>query len=50
VVARLDLSGESDILTILSGREATVRMFDELVTRTGPDPANWLHLLLEKAA
>lgn len=50
VVARLDLSGERDILTILSGREATVRMFDELVTRTGPDPANWLHLLLEKAA
>jgi len=50
VVARLDLSGESDILTILSGREATVRMFDELVARTGPDPANWLHLLLEKAA
>ncbi len=50
VVARLDLSGESDILTILSGRESTVRMFDELVTRTGPDPANWLHLLLEKAA
>jgi type IV secretion system protein VirB4 len=50
VVARLDLSGESDILTILSGREATVRMFDELVTRTGPDPANWLHLLIEKAA
>ncbi|QDH34048.1 VirB4 family type IV secretion/conjugal transfer ATPase [Porphyrobacter sp. YT40] len=50
VVARLDLSGESDILTILSGREATVRMFDELVTHTGPDPANWLHLLLEKAA
>ncbi len=50
VVARLDLSGEKEILTILSGREATVRMFDELVTRTGPDPANWLHLLLEKAA
>lgn len=50
VVARLDLSGESDVLTILSGREASVRIFDELVTRTGPDPANWLHLLLEKAA
>jgi len=50
VVARLDLSGESDILTILSGRESTVRMFDEIVTRTGPDPANWLHLLIENAA
>ncbi|MCK0127546.1 VirB4 family type IV secretion/conjugal transfer ATPase [Erythrobacter sp. F6033] len=50
VVARLDLSGESDLLTILSGREKTVRLFDELVSRTGPDPANWLHVLLEKAA
>lgn len=50
VVARLNLSGEKDLLTILSGRESTVRLFDELVGRTGPDPANWLHLLLEKAA
>ncbi len=50
VVARLDLSGESDILTILSGRESTVRLFDELVSKTGPDPANWLHRLLEEAA
>ncbi len=50
VVARLDLSGEQDLLTILSGRESTVRLFDELVGKTGPDPANWLHLLLERAA
>ncbi|MBV7266261.1 VirB4 family type IV secretion/conjugal transfer ATPase [Erythrobacter ani] len=50
VVARLDLSGETELLTILSGRESTVRLFDQLVSRTGPDPANWLHLLLEEAA
>ena len=50
VVARLDLSGEADLLTILSGRESTVRLFDRLVGKTGPDPANWLHLLLEEAA
>jgi len=50
VVARLDLTGESDILTILSGRESTVRLFDELVKSTGPDPSNWLHRLLEEAA
>ncbi|MEP3050468.1 MAG: VirB4 family type IV secretion/conjugal transfer ATPase [Erythrobacter sp.] len=50
VVARLDLSGEQELLTILSGRESTVRIFDELVDATGPDPANWLHLLLERAA
>jgi type IV secretion system protein VirB4 len=50
VVARLDLSGESELLTILSGRESTVRLFDRLVTQTGPDPANWLHRLIEEAA
>ncbi len=50
VVARLNLSGEQDLLTILSGRESTVRMFDELVGRTGTDPANWMHLLIERAA
>jgi type IV secretion system protein VirB4 len=50
VVARLNLSGEQELLTILSGRESTVRMFDELIGKTGPDPANWMHLLIEKAA
>ncbi len=50
VVARLDLSGENDLLTILSGREKTVRLFDQLVAQTGPDPANWLHRLIEEAA
>ncbi len=50
VVARLDLSGERDLLTILSGRESTVRLFDELVESTGPDPKDWLAKLLERAA
>jgi len=50
VVARLDLAGNDELLTILSGRESTVRLFDQLVDSTGPDPANWLHLLLERAA
>ena len=50
VVARLDLTGEKDLLTILSGREATVRMFDELVTEHGADPADWMGPLIEKAA
>jgi type IV secretion system protein VirB4 len=48
VVARLNLSGEREILTILSGREATVRRFDELVATTGPDPEVWLPALLEQ--
>ncbi|KLE35278.1 VirB4 family type IV secretion/conjugal transfer ATPase [Aurantiacibacter luteus] len=50
VVARLDLTGERDLLTILSGRESTVRLFDEVVAQTGPDPARWLPRLLERAA
>lgn len=50
VVARLDLSGEPEILTILSGRESTVRLFDVIVEKTGPDPARWLGPLIEAAA
>ena len=50
VVARLDLSGERELLTILSGRERTVRLYDELVKTHGEDPANWMGPLLEDAA
>lgn len=50
VVARLNLTGERDLLTILSGREATVRLFDELTERTGPNPKAWMAELLERAA
>lgn len=49
VVARLNLSGEKDILTILSGREATVRIFDELVEDTGINPEGWMAPLLARA-
>jgi type IV secretion system protein VirB4 len=41
VVARLDLGGQPDILTILSGREATVRRLDGLRADLGDDPACW---------
>ncbi|WP_379554168.1 VirB4 family type IV secretion/conjugal transfer ATPase [Qipengyuania sp. DGS5-3] len=50
VVARLDLTGESELLTILSGREATVRLFDDVVSETGEDPDKWMKALLERAA
>jgi type IV secretion system protein VirB4 len=50
VVARLDLAGERDVLTILSGREANVRILDDLRRTTGDDPARWMKLLLERAA
>jgi type IV secretion system protein VirB4 len=49
VVARLNLSGERDLLTILSGRERTVRLLDEIRAQTGDEPAAWLPRLLEVA-
>jgi type IV secretion system protein VirB4 len=49
VVARLDLTGEQEILTILSGRERTVRLLDEIRAETGDDPDAWLPRLLERA-
>jgi type IV secretion system protein VirB4 len=49
VVARLNLSGERDLLTILSGRERTVRLLDEIRATSGDDPAEWLPRLLEVA-
>lgn len=49
VVVRLDLSGEGDILTILSGRERTVRLLDEIRATTGDDPEAWMPQLLERA-
>ena len=49
VVARLDLSGERDLLTILSGRERTVRLLDEIRAETGDDPTYWMPKLLAVA-
>lgn len=49
VVARLNLTGEQDLLTILSGRERTVRLLDEIRAETGDDPAEWIPRLLEWA-
>ncbi|MEP2735888.1 MAG: VirB4 family type IV secretion/conjugal transfer ATPase [Erythrobacter sp.] len=41
VVVRLDLSGAPEVLTILSGREGSVRRLDLLREAVGDDPANW---------
>jgi type IV secretion system protein VirB4 len=49
VIARLNLSGEKEILTILSGRESTVRLYDEMAEAKGFDSANWISALLEQA-
>ena len=42
MVARLNLTGENELLTILSGRESTVRLFDSLLENDGHPPADWM--------
>jgi type IV secretion system protein VirB4 len=49
VVARLNLKGESELLTILSGRERTVRLLDDIRARTGDKPSAWMAELLDVA-
>jgi len=49
VVARLNLTGEHRLLTILSGRERTVRLLDEIRAETGDDPEAWIPRLMEQA-
>lgn len=41
VVVRLDLSGMPEVLTLLSGRESTVRRLDALREQYGDAPAGW---------
>ena len=50
VIARLDLTGLDRILTVLSGREASVRILDALRAEVGDDPAQWLEPLLARVA
>ena len=45
VVVRLDLSGMPEVLTVLSGRESTVRRLDALRAQVGDRPAAWYPLL-----
>ena len=47
VVARLDLSGDPELLTVLSGRERSVRRLDALRAELGDAPEAWLPRLLE---
>ena len=45
VVVRLDLSGMPEVLTVLSGRESTVRKLDTLRERYGDEPRLWYPVL-----
>jgi type IV secretion system protein VirB4 len=46
VVARLNLTGFDKLLTVLSGRERTVRRLDDLRAEYGDDPSAWLAKLV----
>lgn len=50
VVARLNLNGRRDLITVLSGRERTVRLLDDIRARVGDDPAAWMPQLVAKGA
>jgi type IV secretion system protein VirB4 len=50
VVARLNLSGEPELLTVLSGRETTVRQLDALRAALGDAPEAWMAKLVREAA
>ena len=49
VVVRLDLSGAPEVLTVLSGREASVRRLDLLREAVGDNPADWFPSLTGSA-
>ena len=49
VVVRLNLNGLSDLLTVLSGRERTVRLLDEIRAEVGDEPSAWLSRLVAAA-
>ncbi len=49
VVVRLDLSNAPEVLTILSGRESSVRRLDLLREAVGDDPAQWYPALTNRA-
>ena len=49
VVVRLNLASEPELLTVLSGRERTVRLLDGIRETVGDAPGAWLPKLLELA-
>lgn len=49
VVARLDMGDMPDAMTVLSGRESSVRKLDELRDTHGDAPSDWMPQLLQAA-
>jgi type IV secretion system protein VirB4 len=48
VVARIDLSGMGDVVSVLSGRADTVRLLDEIRKELGDNPDDWLPVFYER--
>lgn len=48
IVARVDLSGMSDVINVLSGRADTVLLLDSVIKEHGKDPEVWLPIFNEK--
>ena len=48
VIARLDLSGMQDVISVLSGRAETVLACERIRTEVGDNPAIWLPRYLEE--
>lgn len=48
VVARLDLSKNDDLIAVISAREETLKLLDELRAEVGDDPDSWLPLFHER--
>ncbi|MEZ5955695.1 MAG: VirB4 family type IV secretion system protein [Hyphomonadaceae bacterium] len=48
VVVRLDLSGMKGALGVLSGRERSIRLLDELRAEAGDAPQSWLPRFMER--
>ncbi len=44
VIARINLSGMDDLISILSARTETVAVLDEVIKEVGEDPDNWLDI------
>ncbi len=50
VIARVDLSGMSEVVSILSGRIDTILLLEEIIKEVGDDPDDWLPIFLEKTS
>ena len=49
VIARIDLTGMTDCINVLSGRANTVLLLEDVIKEYGDQPRNWLNVFLKKA-